>query len=183
MLPCPGTLVSLISPLRSIASSRLIARPRPVPPYFRDVPASACWKASKISFCFSAAIPVPGILYGESDHVLDLAEQGMIDDPALSHQVDPQLDVASSRELDRVRQKILQDLLKTLRVALDAMRKPLGELHPEREVLGLGHVPESAVDIIAQTIEGYLLNFERHRTRLNLRQIQYVVDQMQQVRP
>ena len=30
-----------------------------MPPYLRLVPASACWKASKISFCFSWAMPIP----------------------------------------------------------------------------------------------------------------------------
>ena len=59
VLPCPWTLASLISPPSSTASSRLMARPRPVPPYLREVPASACWKASKISRCFSGAMPMP----------------------------------------------------------------------------------------------------------------------------
>jgi hypothetical protein len=59
VLPCPAPLTSRISPPSSIASSRLIARPRPVPPYLRLVPASACWNASKISFCFSGAMPMP----------------------------------------------------------------------------------------------------------------------------
>ena len=36
-----------------------MARPRPVPPYLRLVPASACWNASKISFCFSGGMPMP----------------------------------------------------------------------------------------------------------------------------
>ena len=59
VLPWPGTLTSRISPPSSVASSRLIARPRPVPPYLRLVPASACWNASKISRCFSGAMPMP----------------------------------------------------------------------------------------------------------------------------
>ena len=42
VLPCPGVLTSRISPPSSVASSRLMARPRPVPPYLRLVPASAC---------------------------------------------------------------------------------------------------------------------------------------------
>ena len=59
VLPCAGALDSLISPPSSVASSRLMARPSPVPPYLRLVPASACWKASKMSFCFSGAMPIP----------------------------------------------------------------------------------------------------------------------------
>ena len=30
-----------------------------MPPYLRLVPASACWNASKMSFCFSGAMPMP----------------------------------------------------------------------------------------------------------------------------
>ena len=59
VLPTPGIDESLISPPSRLASSRLIARPRPVPPYLRDVPASACWNASKMIFCFSGGMPMP----------------------------------------------------------------------------------------------------------------------------
>ena len=59
VLPRPCTLASLISPPNNTASSRLIAKPKPVPPYFLEVPASACWKASKIKRCFSGATPIP----------------------------------------------------------------------------------------------------------------------------
>jgi hypothetical protein len=31
----------------------------PVPPNLRVVDASACWNASKMSFCFSSAMPIP----------------------------------------------------------------------------------------------------------------------------
>ena len=57
--PLPGALFRWISPPSSVASSRVIASPRPVPPYLRLVPASACWNASKISFCFSRGMPMP----------------------------------------------------------------------------------------------------------------------------
>ena len=67
VLPCAGVLTSLISPPSSVASSRLIASPRPVPPYLRLVPASACWNASKISRCFSGAMPMPVSLDLERD--------------------------------------------------------------------------------------------------------------------
>jgi hypothetical protein len=30
-----------------------------VPPYLRLVPASACWNASKMIFCFSSGMPMP----------------------------------------------------------------------------------------------------------------------------
>ncbi len=39
--------------------SRLIDRPRPVPPYLRLVVPSACWNASKIRRCLSSGMPMP----------------------------------------------------------------------------------------------------------------------------
>ena len=57
--PRPGALDSTISPPSRRAISRLMARPRPVPPYFRLVVPSACWNASKMMRCLSSGIPMP----------------------------------------------------------------------------------------------------------------------------
>ena len=59
VLPRPGVELTLISPPRSLASSRLMESPRPVPPKRRAVVPSACWNASKMIFCLSAAMPMP----------------------------------------------------------------------------------------------------------------------------
>ncbi len=60
MLPWPGALFcSFSSPERSREISRLMARPRPVPPYLRAVPPIACWKASKMICCLSPGMPIP----------------------------------------------------------------------------------------------------------------------------
>src|ERR1700684_3187149 len=45
MLPSPGALRNWISPPSRLANSRLMASPRPVPPYLRLVPAAARWEA------------------------------------------------------------------------------------------------------------------------------------------
>ena len=57
--PLPGVELDLSSPPSRRVISRLIERPRPVPPYLRLVVPSACWKASKISFCLSSGMPMP----------------------------------------------------------------------------------------------------------------------------
>ena len=60
VLPKPGALaVSRTSPPSKLAISRLIDKPRPVPPNRRLVVPSACWKASKITRCLSAEMPMP----------------------------------------------------------------------------------------------------------------------------
>ena len=67
LAPLPGLLTSVISPPSSLASSRLIARPSPVPPYLRLVLPSACWKASKMMCCFSPEMPMPVSVTDERD--------------------------------------------------------------------------------------------------------------------
>ena len=59
MLPSPTVLRTRISPPSSRAISRLIDRPRPVPPYLRLVPVSACWNGSKMTRSLSAGMPMP----------------------------------------------------------------------------------------------------------------------------
>ena len=57
--PLPTAERTWISPPSRLAISRLIDRPRPVPPYLRLVVPSACWNASKISRCLSSGMPMP----------------------------------------------------------------------------------------------------------------------------
>ena len=59
MLPLSGALTTAISPPSRRAISRLIASPRPVPPYLRLVLPSACWNASKMIRCLAGGIPIP----------------------------------------------------------------------------------------------------------------------------
>ena len=57
--PLSGSLSTFNSPPRVRVISRLIDRPRPVPPYLRLVVPSACWKASKMIRCLSSGMPMP----------------------------------------------------------------------------------------------------------------------------
>ena len=59
VLPSPSVDSTRISPPSRRAISRLIERPSPVPPKRRLVVPSACWNASKISRSLSAGIPIP----------------------------------------------------------------------------------------------------------------------------
>jgi hypothetical protein len=58
-VPWPGWLVTRMSPPISWQNLRLIARPRPVPPYLRVVEASACTNAPKSFPTCSGVIPMP----------------------------------------------------------------------------------------------------------------------------
>ena len=120
-----------------------------------------------------------GVLDGEGDDLLGLAEHRMIGAPALRGQADAHLDVAVGGELDGVGQQVLEDLLQALRVARPWTRgRSSAKSHVERQVLGLGHVPEVAVDVLAQAGEGDLLDLDRDRAGLDLREIENVVDEV-----
>ncbi len=57
--PLPGSLVTVTSPPIMRASLRVMARPRPVPPYCRAVDESACVNSSKSLACCSGVMPMP----------------------------------------------------------------------------------------------------------------------------
>ena len=76
---------------------RQMARPRPVPPFWRESEASTCWKRSKIDSSLSAGMPRPSSATLNSDVAVDSARR----------QRD---DAAGRRELDGVRQQVRQRL-------------------------------------------------------------------------
>ena len=78
VLPRPRLLSTWISPPRSREISRLIDRPRPVPPYLRLVVPSACWKASKMIFCFSFGDADAGVDDRERNDALGLEESLLV---------------------------------------------------------------------------------------------------------
>ena len=70
--------------------------------------------------------------------------------PSSRHLLDAHLDLSMSRELERVREQVLQDLLETLRVAGEGGRQGVVDLDLERQVLRFGDVVERAFDVVAQ---------------------------------
>ena len=59
VLPLPNSLVTPMLPSIRSTRSLLIARPRPVPPYFRVVDVSACANGVKSASCCSFVRPIP----------------------------------------------------------------------------------------------------------------------------
>ena len=104
VLPSPGVLASRISPPSSFDSSRLIAKPKPVPPYLRDVEPSACWNASKMICCLSGAMPMPVSVTENAMTWSAVAEILVVRRPAARGRADRQRHRAFVRELERVRQ-------------------------------------------------------------------------------
>ena len=84
-------------------------------------------------------------------------------------------------ELEGVREQVLDDLLQALRVGEHRLRQP--RIHADQEVerLGLRHVAEGALHVVLQLVERQFADIHHHRARLDLRQVENVVDQHQQI--
>ena len=98
-----------------------MAKPKPVPPYLRLVLPSACWNASKIICCFSGGMPMPV----SRDRNGQARNRWLLSDfvvrmPAVVRHLDLEADLPFVRELERVREQILDDLLQPLAVGGDA---------------------------------------------------------------
>ena len=89
--------------------------------------------------------------------------------------------MALGGELDGVGKQVLEDLLEAFRVADQGARQVGVEMNVERQVLVLGHVPEVALDRVAQAGERDLLGLDRDRAGLDLREVENVVDEVEQV--
>lgn len=95
--------------------------------------------------------------------------------------VDAEGNLATVRELEGVRQQILENLLKSLRVGLYRLWQAFLDFDREFHSLGLGNVPKRAIDVVAEIFELQLADVQNDRAGLDLGKIQNVVNQRQQI--
>ena len=138
VLPSPRVLWTRISPPSSLAISRLMDRPRPVPPYFRLVPVSACWNGSKMTRSLSGGMPIPVSVTENARTPVRPAQDRVVAAPARRGRLDPQADLARLGELEGVGQQVPEHLLQPLRVGRDGPRQAAGQLDGQRDALRLG---------------------------------------------
>ena len=93
----------------------------------------------------------------------------------------PHLDLALPGELEGIGQQVLQNLLQALRVARKRARQAVVDIDVEQQVLRLGDVVERALDAVTQRLERDLFGLDGDRSRFDLREVENVVDQRQQV--
>ena len=85
------------------------------------------------------------------------------------------------RELESVRQQILQHLLQALGIGEHRLRQARIEPDEEIDVLRFGNVPECPLDVAVQILEQQVRRLDDDRAGLDLRQVQDVVDECQQI--
>ena len=96
-------------------------------------------------------------------------------------EINAHIDVAACRELEGIGDQVFEDLLETFRIALHRVRQPLGKVNVEGQVLGLGNVAEAAVYCITQRGKGYVLDLHGDGAGLDFREIEDVVDEIEEI--
>ena len=79
-------------------------------------------------------------------------------------------DLPVMRELERVGEQVLDDLLQPLAVGRERPRQLGIEFDDELDAPILGHVAERALDVVVQIGEPQLADIEHDRARFDLRQ-------------
>ena len=154
-----------------VASWRLIASPRPVPPKRRVVEPSSCTKASKIAAWFSGRMPVPvSITSMTSDHV----RLGRI------HAAGAHQHVAAGGELERVRHQVHEDLANAQLVAPGPAMQIRVDVEQQLDALLVRALREQVDDLLDHLADVEILGLEAQLAGLDLREVENVVDDGQQ---
>src|SRR4029078_637455 len=101
--------------------------------------------------------------------------------PAFDHRVYAQAHAAVVRELESIGKQILDDLLQAFGVRQHRFGQMLVEIDRKLDGLRLGDVAERAFDEVPQVIQAQLAHIDLDRARLDLRQVENVIDEVEQV--
>src|SRR5581483_3569464 len=123
-----------------------------------------------------------GVDHGEPDHGVRGRERRKRELRRLLGELHPHGDAALLGELDRVRQEVLEDLVQPLRVGGDRRRhvRPR-DLDVQLEALVLRERAERPLDVVADVADRDVGDSNVHLPGLDLRQVEDVVDQLEQV--
>jgi hypothetical protein len=122
-----------------------------------------------------------GVGDGEGDHALGRPKRLRVESRLFGRGPERQDDAAGVGELERVREQVLEDLLEPLVVGDDRHRKLGVDLDLEIEPVLLGDGAECPLGVLADVRERDRREVELHPPGFDLRQVEDVVDQRQQV--
>ena len=120
-----------------------------------------------------------GITHRERQHGFGAVQRRVVGTPALAGRRDRQGDLACLRELERIGEQILKDLLQPLGIGVNSARQMSSQFHIEGQFPGVGYVPEGPLHVVLQILEAHLPGVHDHRARFDLGEIKDVVDQRQ----
>ena len=122
-----------------------------------------------------------GIGHLEGDHLGRLIETAAREAPVLLGAANRELHAATLGELERVRQQVLEDLLQALAVGVQRRRRVGVDHQVELEMLLFRDRAEGAVHEARDVGNRHFGDRHLHLSRLDLRQIQNVVDEVEEV--
>ena len=152
-----------------------------MPPYLRLVPASACWNASKIIFCFSGAMPMPVSVTANAITAAARLQDRVIRDQPPLRGATVIATCPCAVNLNAFDSRFFKICCRRFGSVVNARGRAGVELDVERQILAFGHVAEVALDVSRSDGERHFFRLDRDRARFDLRQIQNVVDEVEQV--
>src|SRR5579862_1775128 len=124
-----------------------------------------------------------GIADFERDDSRRLAEHRVLRAPAAHRRSDVKSNAALRGKFERVRQQVLENLLQPLGVGRDGAPEVRIDMDLERKLPRLRLVAEGPRDHVHQIREEYLRGIDRDGARFDLRQVEDVADEVEQVGP
>ncbi len=169
-------------PPSSRARSRLMDRPRPVPPYRRLVVPSACWNASKISESLSSEMPIPVSVTEKAITRRAVASAGTSKKACCGAGPMRSVTEPLSVNFTALESRLRRICCSRCASVTSELRQVVGDLdlQPEALLLGLRH--ERLLHVRADVGEADLGRLDVHPAGLDLGQVEDVVDEPQQVR-
>lgn len=117
----------------------------------------------------------------KGDHRRRVPKRRVIRRPAACCRCNAQCHAALRRELEGVRQQVLEDLLEPLGVGNDALRNVCADLDRKRQVPCFRFVPERPRHHFEQVADEDLLGIDRDRSGLDFGEIEDVADEVEQI--
>ena len=84
-------------------------------------------------------------------------------------------------ELERVEEQVLDDLLEPLRVGEHRLGQSLAECDGELDVLRFRNMAERLLDEVPEVLQPHLAHIDVESAGFNLRQVENVVDEVQEI--
>src|SRR5215813_3669060 len=167
--PLPGSLVTVTSPPIIRASLRVMAKPRPVPPYCRAVEESAWVNSSNSLACCSGVIPMPVSATAISIQL------------PVDHPFDAQLNLPLLGKLAGIAQQIEQDLPQPHGIDYQAAEIVRAFDH-EAILILLCQLPRGADDVLKQRRQIHRFRAKLELAGLDLGQVKHLVDEAEKMR-
>src|SRR5207248_6660145 len=102
--------------------------------------------------------------------------------PTRARHFGDELDLTLLGELERVAEQVVEDLLQALRVGRNGLGQPGPKVDREPELGGFGDVAEGPLEHWLQLADRPVRDVQRYRAGFDLRQVEDVVDELEQVR-